>query len=624
LARRLALVLFLGAGLGCDQAKSESPIQGTLPVIHTSLGPEMLLVPAGTFRMGSVTGSESEGPVHAVKLDAFLMDRTEVTQELFAKLNVPNPSHFKSPHLPVEQVTWPQAALFCNTRSRAEGLEPCYNEDTSECDFSKNGYRLPTEAEWEYACRAGSTSDYAFPSPRTADHAWYAENSGKTTHPVATREPNAWGFYDLLGNVAEWCNDVYAKDYYSKSPLENPRGPASQAEGDRYLLRGGSWTSGAAALRSASRSAENPGFSDACLARDAIGFRCVRKPLALSLPKQGRRGPSPATWTAFLDGEAASKDPKTGLVYQDLYLEHRTGEGFPERPDRLRAILRRLREKEFWTALVPIPPVAHPEEWITAIHSKEYLERVKKACEACGDEIHHLDTGDMPICSKSYEVALGAVGGVLGAVDAVMEGKVRNAFCAVRPPGHHALRETAMGFCLFNNVAIAARYIQKKHRLARVLIVDWDVHHGNGTQDAFYEDGTVFYFSTHLKAPFYPRTGHVDETGRGAGAHCILNVPLEVGAGDLEVLKAYQEKLKPAALAFKPDFVLVSCGFDSHENDTLGRLSITTEGFGKMTRLVKAIAHECAQDRLVTVLEGGYNLDNLANASEAHVRALME
>jgi acetoin utilization deacetylase AcuC-like enzyme len=229
----------------------------------------------------------------------------------------------------------------------------------------------------------------------------------------------------------------------------------------------------------------------------------------------------------------------------------------------------------------------------------------------------------MPICARSYEVARAAVGGVLAACDAVVRGDVRNAFCAIRPPGHHALRDKAMGFCLFNNVAIAARYLQKKHGMSKILIVDWDVHHGNGTQDAFYEDGSVMYFSTHL-SPFYPGTGAAEERGRGKGSGLIVNVPLAAGAGDPEVLRAYEDKLKPAALAFKPDFVLISCGFDSHENDTLGRLAITTEGFGKMTRIVKEIAAASAGGRLVSMLEGGYTLENLAASAAIHVKTLME
>jgi formylglycine-generating enzyme required for sulfatase activity len=230
--------------------------------------------------MGSKHGREDEKPAHAVLIDSFLMDRYEVTQALWDKIGkaeaLPNPSHFKGVDLPVEQVTWPQAARFCNARSRFEGLKPCYNEDTAECDFEANGYRLPTEAEWEYACRAGTTTDYAHGNDlkRLSEFAWLADNAGKKTHPVGQKQPNPWGLFDMHGNVAEWCNDIYDKDYYKSSPAKNPRGPV---DGKEYVLRGGSWKSAAEALRSAYRLGETPGFSDACLARDAIGFRCVRK-----------------------------------------------------------------------------------------------------------------------------------------------------------------------------------------------------------------------------------------------------------------------------------------------------------------------------------------------------------
>jgi acetoin utilization deacetylase AcuC-like enzyme len=215
------------------------------------------------------------------------------------------------------------------------------------------------------------------------------------------------------------------------------------------------------------------------------------------------------------------------------------------------------------------------------------------------------------------------VGGVLGGVDAVMSGRVKNAFCAVRPPGHHALKDKAMGFCLFNNVAIAARYVQQRYRLGRVLIVDWDCHHGNGTQEIFNDDPSVFYFSTH-QSPFYPRTGFPDEIGTGKGEGTKMNVLLKKGAGDEDVLKIYREKLRPAVLDFKPDFILISAGFDAARGDLLGGCDLTPAGYAEMTRIVKELAATVCKGRVVSTLEGGYSLKYLPPCIEAHLRALME
>jgi formylglycine-generating enzyme required for sulfatase activity len=269
---------------GCGQAEGRRGGNGatlqpgaaaTSAIVKTKSGVEMILIPAGSFEMGSRRGRADEQPVHTVKLDAFLMDRYEVTQEQFAQLKFADPSHFKNPKNPVEQISWSQAALFCNARSKAEGLEPCYNEESGDCNFGASGYRLPTEAEWEYAGRAGSASDYfCGADPRQlGDYAWFKENSGRKTHPAGQRQPNPWGLYDMSGNVAEWCNDVYAKGCYQNSPADNPRGPE---DGSKYVLRGGAWDSSAEALRSCARAGEDPGFQDACFARDAIGFRCVK------------------------------------------------------------------------------------------------------------------------------------------------------------------------------------------------------------------------------------------------------------------------------------------------------------------------------------------------------------
>ena len=317
-------------------------------------------------------------------------------------------------------------------------------------------------------------------------------------------------------------------------------------------------------------------------------------------------------------GETGPAAKSTGFLYGDIYLKHLTGAGHPERPERLTAIVERFQRRGL--PLVPLKPAAAAPEWITAVHASQYVERVKRDCQS---GVGYVDTSDAPVSSESFEVAVAAVGGVLGAVDAVMAGRVKNAFCAVRPPGHHSSTNHAMGFCLFNNVAIAAKYIQQQHRLAKVLIVDWDVHHGNGTQAIFYRDPTVFYFSIH-QSPFYPGTGDAPETGEGRGVGFTLNVPLSAGCGDAEYKQAIEERLVPAAAAFKPDFILISAGFDAAQGDLLGQMKVTPEGYAALTRVVKRIAERYSQGRLVSILEGGYALEGLAASAEAHVRALME
>lgn len=279
---RCVIVIAVALAVSCTRIEPSNSTPVAPDVVTTAGDFEMVLIPAGTFRMGSDKGEKDEMPVHEVFVDAFLMDRCEVTQEQWARLAegnewLPNdPSHFKGSNLPVEMVSWDRAALFCNERSRDEGLTPCYDEDTGECNFDADGYRLPTEAEWEYACRAGSSTAFCFgdDAQMLGDYAWFADNAGKKTHEVGTKRPNAWGLYDMHGNVAEWCHDFYDESYYQTSPPRNPRGPA---DGERYVLRGGAWNCRAAACRSARRVGEDPGFADACFARDAIGFRCVRK-----------------------------------------------------------------------------------------------------------------------------------------------------------------------------------------------------------------------------------------------------------------------------------------------------------------------------------------------------------
>jgi acetoin utilization deacetylase AcuC-like enzyme len=318
----------------------------------------------------------------------------------------------------------------------------------------------------------------------------------------------------------------------------------------------------------------------------------------------------------------ASEKPagSTGFLYDDIYLKHETGANHPERPERLTAIVQRLEQKGELKNLARLRPAPASLEWITTVHTPEYVERVRKSCQS---GTGYVDSPDAPASGSSYEVALHAVGGVQTAVDAVMEGRIRNAFCAIRPPGHHALKDKAMGFCLFNNVSIAAKYIQKKHRLGKVLIVDWDVHHGNGTQAIFYDDPSVFYFSVH-QSPFYPGSGSAEEKGAGKGLGFTRNVPLAPGSGDADYRKAFVDGLEPAAAAFKPDFVLISAGFDAAQGDLLGGMKVKPEGYAELTRIVKGIADRCCHGRLVSVLEGGYDLESLATSVEAHVRALRQ
>jgi acetoin utilization deacetylase AcuC-like enzyme len=307
----------------------------------------------------------------------------------------------------------------------------------------------------------------------------------------------------------------------------------------------------------------------------------------------------------------------TALVSHPDYLLHDPGPQHPERADRLRAILSYLEQQDWFATLLQIRPAPAAEAWLTRIHTPAYLQQLQEAARHAPVA---LDP-DTRVSTHSYDVARLATGGVLAAVDAVMAGRARNAFAASRPPGHHALPERAMGFCLLNHVAIATRYVQERYGVRRVLIVDWDVHHGNGTQDVFYTDAAVFYFSTH-QYPYYPGTGAASETGAGPGRGTTLNVPLPAGAGDAEIIRAFREQLLPAAAAFRPEFVFISAGFDAHQQDPLAQLQVTEAGYATLTRLVMDIAARFASGRLVSVLEGGYDLDALARSVATHLRVL--
>jgi len=327
--------------------------------------------------------------------------------------------------------------------------------------------------------------------------------------------------------------------------------------------------------------------------------------------------------TRFATARSMPISKPTGLLYDDVYLRHLSGNtGHPERPERLIFIRDALEKAGLTQTLYPIHPRRVTDEELELVHKPSYVALVRRELSNL-QGVRELSTGDTLVSPGSLEAAEFAAGGVLNVVDAVMQGKVKNAFAAVRPPGHHATPTRGMGFCIFNNVAIAARYLQKKYGLQRVLIVDWDYHHGNGTQETFYEDGSVFYFSTHHYGA-YPGTGSAAETGAGKGAGKILNVPLPPGASDAQIVEAFQTKLVPAARNFKPDFILISAGFDGMRNDLLGVFDITPAGFGAITRIVVGLAKELCQGRLVSVLEGGYRLDGLAESVVAHVQVLRE
>ncbi|MBN1676374.1 MAG: formylglycine-generating enzyme family protein [Kiritimatiellae bacterium] len=250
---------------------------GQPKTITTKTGVAMVLVPGGAFMMGSTDGKPDEQPAHKVTLSAFYMDTCEVRQKDFEKMTGMNPSKFGGEGNPVEQIRWFEAVEYCNARSEREGLDPCYDVETGACNFEANGYRLPTEAEWEYACRAGTATPYFFgDSPaKLTFFGWFKDNAAKRAHPVGEKKPNAFGLYDMAGNLWEWCNDFYAEDYYSTSPEQDPRGPAA---GKKKVLRGGCWATGPETCTSSRRHADAPELADVCLGYDVYGFRCVRKP----------------------------------------------------------------------------------------------------------------------------------------------------------------------------------------------------------------------------------------------------------------------------------------------------------------------------------------------------------
>ena len=295
---------------------------------------------------------------------------------------------------------------------------------------------------------------------------------------------------------------------------------------------------------------------------------------------------------------------RTGIVKDNRYMDHIMDPGHPESPERLRVIYKILEEPEMEKILEEVKPRPATREELETNHTLTYIDLV---ASTEGKPYYRLDM-DTSTCAKSYEAALWAVGGLLELIKAVMEGKLNNGFALVRPPGHHAERDRAMGFCLFNNVAIGAYYALKNYSLDRILLVDWDVHHGNGTQNSFYEDPKVLYFSTHRYGFFYPGTGSATEVGKDKGLGFTVNVPLSTGVSDSEYGNIFEKILKPIALEYQPQLVLVSAGFDIHHDDPLGGMEVTERGFARMTQILMEVAEATAQGRMVITLEGGYDV----------------
>ena len=309
----------------------------------------------------------------------------------------------------------------------------------------------------------------------------------------------------------------------------------------------------------------------------------------------------------------------TGIVKDRRYLDHGSEYMQPETPARLEAIYAMLEAPDMEGHFVEIAPRFADREEIALVHDPDHIRLV---ADTAGKAHAYLDA-DTETTPESFETALLAVGGLFNAIDEVMAGRMDNAFALIRPPGHHARKDGSAGFCLFNNIALGAIHAMNRHRLTRILIVDWDLHHGDGTAYTFYKDRRVLYFSTH-QYPAYPGTGAVEEIGRGDGIGYTVNVPLRPGAGNAQYVKIFRKLLEPLALAFKPELILVSAGFDIYDRDPLGGMKVTSRGFAYLTRILMNIADACCRGRLVLTLEGGYHIEGLAASVKAVLKELRD
>jgi len=309
---------------------------------------------------------------------------------------------------------------------------------------------------------------------------------------------------------------------------------------------------------------------------------------------------------------------RVGIVYDPIYLKHETGEHV-ENSGRLLSIKSYLEQNNIMPLLTPISPRLAKMNELTLVHQSRYIKDIQSFCTSGGG---YLDL-DTVVSARSYEVALCAVGGAMRAAESVMQNEVDSVFALIRPPGHHAVFNRAMGFCLFNNIAITAKDALSKYGLERLAIIDFDVHHGNGTQDAFYADPRVLYVSTH-QSPLFPGTGHIEETGSGPAKGTNINIPLPPGCGDAEFKQAFEQVVAPAIERFRPQLLLVSAGYDAHWADTISQMQLSVNGFADIVGIIKRLASELCSNRLVFMLEGGYNLRALAASIQATFEVLLE
>lgn len=307
------------------------------------------------------------------------------------------------------------------------------------------------------------------------------------------------------------------------------------------------------------------------------------------------------------------------FLYDDIFLEHFTGKFHPESPERLTAVLNNLKTKSWYKDLKLEKSSEIDMEILSLVHDRRYIDKVSEEITS-GQTT--LSTGDTDVCPSSNKVALNAAGGIVKMIDNIFSGDSSQGFCAVRPPGHHAYESTGMGFCIYNNIAVAAKYAQNKYGIEKVLIIDWDVHHGNGTQNIFYNDNSVLFMSTH-QHPLYTGTGAANETGSGSGEGFTCNFPLPAGTGNREIIQVFKEKILKRGMEFKPDLLLISAGFDSRKDDPIGGFEIDDNGFREMTRTALEIADLSGNGRLLSIMEGGYNMEGLASAVSAHIEEIL-